>query len=311
LSPEARPPVSIVVPVYRSARMLEALVTEIEAALAQKVTFEIILVNDGSPDGSWAEIERLAATREHLTGVDLMRNYGQHNAILTGALRARHPVVVTMDDDLQHPPERILDLVDKLADGYDVVYGTAVAEKHQLWRRVAGDVSDWVLSHFMNMEFAQASSAFRAFRSELTRPFQSFRSPHVDVDVLLSWGTVRFGVVPIAHRERKDGASNYTFVKLVTHAINVLLCFSTAPLRLATGVGFAFLVFGAGVFFFVIGRWLKEGSVPGFPFLASLTTLFAGAQLFALGIIGEYLARVHIQLSGRPLSLVRRTTRDS
>jgi undecaprenyl-phosphate 4-deoxy-4-formamido-L-arabinose transferase len=130
----------------------------------------------------------------------------------------------------------------------------------------------------------------------------------VDIDVLLSWGTVKFGAVTVEHRERKDRASNYTFLKLVAHAIKMLLSFSTVPLRLATFIGFSFILFGAVVLVFVVGRFLSEGSVPGFPFLASITTLFSGAQLFAIGIIGEYLARVHIRQSGRPMSLVRGTT---
>lgn len=300
--------ISIVIPIYNSAPMLDALVDEIEGTLRGRIEFEIVLVNDGSSDDSWAAIERQASRYPFVRGVDLMRNYGQHNALLTGILASNHPIIVTMDDDLQHPPDQIIPMVEMLDKGFDVIYGRPEKEEHELWRVVAANVSKFVLSRFMRMEFAEAASAFRAFRADLSRPYQNIRAPQVDVDVLLSWGTVKFGVLPVTHRERMSGRSNYTFIKLVAHAINNLLAFSTAPLRLASFIGFGFIFFGVLVLLFVVVRWYQEGSVPGFPFLASVITLFAGAQLFAIGIIGEYLARIHSRQSGRPMSVVRRTT---
>ena len=128
----------------------------------------------------------------------------------------------------------------------------------------------------------------------------------MSIDVLLTWGTTRFAAVPVRHDPRQVGVSNYTFRKLVRHALNMMTGFSTLPLQLASVVGFAFTLFGLLLLVYVIGRYLIEGgSVPGFPFLASTIALFSGAQLFALGIIGEYLARMHFRMMDRPSYVIR------
>jgi undecaprenyl-phosphate 4-deoxy-4-formamido-L-arabinose transferase len=161
----------------------------------------------------------------------------------------------------------------------------------------------------MGAEIAREVSAFRAFRTGLREAFRDYRSPWVSIDVLLTWGTARFAAVPVRHDPRRVGSSNYTLRKLVNHALNMATGFSVAPLRLASLVGFAFTLFGTGVLAYVLGRYLLEGaSVPGFPFIASVVAIFSGAQLFALGIIGEYLARMHFRMMGRPTFTVRSRT---
>jgi undecaprenyl-phosphate 4-deoxy-4-formamido-L-arabinose transferase len=270
--------------------------------------FEILLVDDGSRDGSWGTIVMLARQYPELRGVRLMRNFGQHNAILCGVREAKYEITVTMDDDMQHPPHEIPRLVAALEDA-DVVYGTPRAERHDMWRALASQVTKRALQSVMGAETARKVSAFRVFRTSLRRAFQDYRSPFLSLDVLLTWTTTRFTAVKVDHRERRYGRSNYTFRKLVAHAVNMMTGFSVLPLQLASLTGFLFTLFGIGILAYVVGRYLIQGtSVPGFPFLASLIAIFSGAQLFALGIIGEYLARMHFRMMERPTYAVAETT---
>jgi glycosyltransferase involved in cell wall biosynthesis len=299
--------ISLVVPVYNSEATLVELTDRICSVLTPLVrSFEIILVNDGSRDESWEVITELAEQNPNVRGLNLMRNYGQHNALLCGIRVAQNEIIVTMDDDLQHPPEEIPKLLEKLAEGYDVVYGAPRREQHGAWRDIASQVTKLALHSVMGAATARNVSAFRALRTQVCDAFVNYRSRFVSIDVLLTWGTTRFAAVSVRHDPRRIGASNYTFRKLAVHALNMLTGFSVLPLRLASFVGFSFTVFGLGVLIYVIGRYLIEGgSVPGFPFLASVIAIFSGAQLFALGIIGEYLARMHYRLMERPTYVIR------
>jgi glycosyltransferase involved in cell wall biosynthesis len=298
---------TVVVPVYNSQLSLPDLLDALLRVLqGQGIAFEIILVNDGSRDESWDVLRRLATPVPELVAINLMRNYGQHNALLAGIRAARYDTIVTIDDDLQHPPSEIWRLLEKLNDGYDVVYGTPTSEQHGLVRNLASQITKLTLQGTMGAVTARKVSAFRAFRSSLRDSFAEYRGPFVSIDVLLTWGTSRFAAVPVQHQARAKGVSNYTLAKLLAHAMNMMTGFSTLPLQLASLVGFAATLFGLVVLVYVIGRYLAEGgSVPGFPFLASLIAIFAGAQLFSLGIMGEYLARMHFRLMEKPPYTVR------
>jgi undecaprenyl-phosphate 4-deoxy-4-formamido-L-arabinose transferase len=290
----------VVVPVYNSEGSLRALVERTHGALFDRI-HEIVLVNDGSTDESWPVIRSLSTAGSSVRGLALMRNYGQHNAVLAGVRAARGSVIVTMDDDLQHPPEEIPKLLGALTGDYDVVYGTPERLPHSTFRNVSSWLTKLVLQKAMGAETARHVSAFRAFRTSLRSAFDQYRSPFVSIDVLLTWGTRRFRSIRVEHRPREIGASNYTLRKLVTHALTVATGFSTLPLRLASILGFSFTVFGLLVLAWVVGVYLlRGGSVPGFPFLASLIAIFSGAQMFALGILGEYLARMHSRMMERP-----------
>jgi glycosyltransferase involved in cell wall biosynthesis len=299
--------ISIVIPVYRSEAILTELVRRLEPVLASLAdNFELVLVNDCSPDGSWDVISRLVQEHPWVRGINLMRNYGQHNALLCGIRAARYDVIVTMDDDLQHPPEEIPKLLEKLAGGYDVVYGTPEHEQHGIGRDFASWVTKLALQSVMGAEIARQVCAFRGFRSQVAKAFTHYEGSFVSIDVLLTWGTNRFATVPVNHVPRKQGASGYTFRKLMTHAMNMMTGFSTLPLQMASLIGFVFTLFGLFVLAYVVGRYFVYGNpVPGFPFLASIVALFSGAQLFALGIIGEYLARMHFRSMQKPPYVVR------
>jgi undecaprenyl-phosphate 4-deoxy-4-formamido-L-arabinose transferase len=302
--------VSVVVPVYESEQSLAALVGELFDRLpAISEHHEIILVDDGSSDASWTTIERLARERPDVRGLKLMRNYGQHNALLAGIRAARYDTIVTMDDDLQHPPAEVSKLLARLDEGFDVVYGVPAQQQHGLLRDLASFMTKLALQGTMGADNARNTSAFRAFRTELRQASAAYAGPFVSIDVLLTWGTRLFSHVVVRHEPRRLGTSKYTVRKLITHALNMMTGFSTLPLQLASILGFAFTLFGVALFGYVlINYFFLGGSVPGFTFIVSVIALFSGAQLFAIGVIGEYLARVHFRLMDKPPYAVRRDT---
>jgi glycosyltransferase involved in cell wall biosynthesis len=301
---------SAIVPVHRSEAILPLLIPRLTAALeAIGPAHEIILVDDGSADGSWGVIAAAARQDSRIRGIRLMRNFGQHNALLVGIRQARYRHIVTLDDDLQNPPEEIHLLLERLTDDVDVVYGTPASEQHSVWRSAASRVTKYALEEAMGANAARSVSAFRVFRTELRRAFERYQSPDTSIDVLLTWATTRFATVHVVQDPRAVGQSNYTFSRLLHHALNMMTGFTTRPLRIASIIGFVFTIFGAVVFIVVVVRNLIEGdAVPGFPFLASIIAVFSGVQLLILGIMGEYVARMHLRLLERPTYVVAETT---
>lgn len=295
---------------FNSAEVVDLLVDRLESVLSSAASeYEIVLVNDGSSDTSWQRIESLMRTRPSVRGIDLMRNFGQHNALLAGIRAARFEVVATLDDDLQNPPEELPKLLEALDGSHDVVYGTPIRPEHGLGRGIGTWLTKVALQSAMGSDIARKVSPYRVFRSDLRDAFSSYHGSYVSIDVLLAWGTTRFTTVPVQHVRRETGRSNYSFRKLAVHALNMATGFSTRPLRLASFVGFFFALFGLAVLIEVVVRRFLQGSpVPGFTFLASIVAIFAGAQLFALGIIGEYIARMHFRLMDKPPYVIRRHT---
>jgi undecaprenyl-phosphate 4-deoxy-4-formamido-L-arabinose transferase len=307
--PGIRAGISAVVPVYQSEASLGELHRRLSESLASLAdSYEIVLVEDAGGDDSWARIEAMAAADPHVRGARMSRNYGQHNALLCGIRMARHALIVTLDDDLQNPPEEIGRLVEALSDDVDVVYGTPEEEQHGFLRNQASRMTKLALQGAMGAETARRTSTFRLFRTRVREAFAGYRGPYVSIDVLLTWGTTRFTHVAVRHDPRTVGASTYTLGKLITHGVNMITGFSTLPLQVASLIGFLFTLLGGVVLAVVLVNYLVNGSeVPGFAFLASIIALFSGAQLFALGIIGEYLARMHFRTMDRPSYVVSET----
>ncbi|MFA5336809.1 MAG: glycosyltransferase family 2 protein, partial [Candidatus Omnitrophota bacterium] len=294
--------ISVVIPVYKAENSLRELYNRLKEHL-EKISkdFEIIMVEDCGGDKSWDIIKELSSADSQVRGIQLSRNFGQHNALLCGIRNASKDIIVTLDDDLQHPVEEIGTLLKELSLGYDVVYGTPEKEQHGFLRDISSMITKIVLSNVMGAENARHVSAFRVFHAQLREAFADYHGSFVSIDVLLTWGTTRFSAISVYHDLRRSGQSNYTFRKLVTHALNMVTGFSTVPLRLASLIGFVFTFFGIITLFYVIGRYFVYGRVvPGFPFLASIISIFSGAQLFALGVIGEYLVRMHFRIMDKP-----------
>ena len=303
--------ISVVIPVYNSALILPELVERLAAVLpGLKGEFEVILVNDGSRDESWNVIEDLSGKYELVRGLCLMRNYGQHNAVLAGIREAKYDLIITLDDDLQHPPEQIPKLFHNLNVNIDVLYGVPEKEPHGRLRAIASRLTKLSLRHALGAEAARNVSAFRIFRTKLRSGFNEFHSPFVSIDVLLTWSTRRFSAVVVQHQPRSRGSSNYNFFRLLQHAATLMTGFSVWPLQMASLLGFTITIFGLVVFLYVVTNYFLNGSsVAGFPFLASIIALFSGAQMFALGIMGEYLARMHFRLLDRPAYVVAEDTK--
>jgi glycosyltransferase involved in cell wall biosynthesis len=309
-SDPTQPSISVVVPVYNSELMLPELVRRLQPVLAGMAReYELVLVNDGSRDQSWKVVQELARSFPWVRGINLMRNYGQHNALLCGIRAARNDVTVTMDDDLQHPPEEIPALLTELSlKRADVVYGTPEREQHGFWRNLASRMTKLAMEQMIEATRARDISSFRAFRTHLRDGFAGFQSPFVSIDVLLTWSTAKTTAIHVRRDPRTIGKSNYNLWKLVVGTINVITAFSTLPLRFATLIGLLMALFGTGVLVYVVGTYLFHGSIPGFPFLACIVAIFSGSQLVALGIIGEYLGRIFLRSMGRPVYAVGETT---
>jgi len=305
--------VSVIIPVYNSADTLEPLVDRLVNVFQDQASeCEILMINDGSQDHSWQVIQTLASSHSQVRGLDLMRNFGQHNALLAGIRRATGEVIVTMDDDLQNPPEEVPKLLAKLAEGHAVVYGSPVQKQHGLIRDSASVFVKIALRAGLGFKHASHTSAFRAFRTQLRDAFSDFHAKHVSIDVLLTWATTDFSWVPVQHNERSSGASGYTLHKLLDHTINMLTSFSSLPLRIASFVGFVFMVFGILILIYALTVYLfAGGTVPGFTFLASIIAIFSGVQLFSLGVIGEYIGRIHQQALNQPCYVISDETSAS
>ena len=305
--------ISVVIPVYNSEGTIRRLTEELLSVhRGSDTNLEIILVEDGSRDKSAEIVRQLSNENEQVRCAVLMRNYGQHNALLAGIRRATNDIIVTIDDDLQNPPSEIKVLLDKLSEGYDVVYGRPLRDRHGFLRNLASALTKLALSSNLGVEVARDVSAFRAFRTILRKGFDSYSDPSVSIDVLLSWTTDRFAAVDVKHEPRKAGQSNYTIGMLVRHAMNLMTGFSTLPLQLASVVGFCTVVFGLGTLTYVLVRYfIGGGTVPGFTFIASIVSIFSGAQLFAIGLFGEYLARIHFRSMDKPAYVIRYESSDN
>ena len=300
--------VSVVVPVFGTGADLPDLAARLRGVLDRPSgEWELILVNDGSPAGTWEKIADLATSDPHIHGIDLLRNFGQHNALLAGIRASKGDLVVTMDDDLQHPPEEIPRLVAALGE-YDVIYGTPLERVRGRTRDLAAVLSKLALGTVLGPKHARNVAAYRVFRGSLREAFIAYDNPAVSIDVLLSWATSRIGAVGVRYEPRRQGRSGYSAWRLLSLTFNMVTGFSVWPLRASSLTGVAFAAFGVFVLGFVLFRYMTAGvAVPGFAFLASVIAIFAGAQLFSLGIMGEYLARIYFRTMHKPPYLVRTT----
>ena len=299
--------ISVIIPVFNSAETITSLHSRITSVLTKmEVDYEILFINDASGDNSSEVMRNIADNDSMVKCIDLNKNYGQDNATLCGIRKANYDLIVTLDDDLQNPPEEIPKLLEKLEQGSDVVYGYPKIEEHGVFRNLASALTKIALKTAMGIENARHVSSFRAFKTNLRKAFNQYKGSYVSIDVLLSWGTNSFRAIPVDHDVRRIGKSNYTLKKLVQHALNMITGFSILPLQIASIMGFILAFFGLGVLIYVLWEVLIEGSpVPGFPFLASIISIFSGAQLLAIGIIGEYLARQHFRMLDKPQYFIK------
>jgi glycosyltransferase involved in cell wall biosynthesis len=298
--------ISVVIPCYRSAPVLPTLVARLSTVLPTvSPEYEVILVVD-SPDDTWDVASDLAVKYDNIQAIRMARNYGQAAAVIAGIRAARHDVIVTMDDDLQHLPEEIPKLVAALTDDLDLVYGIAGEEEHGFFRSACARSVKAAMSTAMDVENAKLLSAFRVFRAFLRAGLDDVRGPHVSIDVALFWSTTRIRAIDVRMDRRTVGTSGYNFFSLVKHALNMIMGYSTKPLRVVTYFGF--LVGLGGALLLARLLWLYyhgDTTVAGFTTIASMVAIASSAQMIAIGVLGEYLGRVHSAGMGRPTYVIR------
>lgn len=313
LEPQSVRSVSIVIPVYNSERTIGALVDELAALFTQKFqTLQIVLVNDGSRDASHRIINETC--RRHpglITYVRLMRNFGEHNAVMCGLRHAACDSVVIMDDDFQNPPSEALKLISKLEEGHDVVYSRYLTKRHGLFRNLGSWFNNrlacWVLGKPRNLYL----SSFKAMTLTLARLVTMYDGPFPYLDGLILKYTCAIGVQDTEHAVRREGSSNYNLPRLVRVLLNMATIGSLLPLRLASVAGITMALFGfsLGAFFIIShqvgGVLLKQSIPPGWASLITCITVFAGMQLLLMGILGEYLGRLYILQNKIPQYAIR------
>jgi glycosyltransferase involved in cell wall biosynthesis len=308
--------VSVVIPCYRSRAMLPELVERLQKVLESGADglvddYEVILVVDGSPDDTYAVAREMELASTKVRAVLLRRNYGQHNALLAGIARAQYEVTITMDDDLQHRPEELPKLLEPLADPLvDLVYGVALVEEHGMMRSFASRMVKSALA-WAGVDNARDVSALRAFRTDLREGFSHIADAFASVDVVLSWTTSGVRTVRLPMDQRAVGRSAYGLSRLFRHAVTMVTGYSSVPLRVVTWLGLACGLAGLVLLAFVIQAFVTGSTtVAGFTTLASMIALFSGAQMVSLGILGEYIGRMHFRGMQRPTYLVRVDGRD-
>ncbi|MHB0959357.1 MAG: glycosyltransferase family 2 protein [Pirellulaceae bacterium] len=294
--------VSVVVPVYNSADMLAELVRRtlvvLEGAFA---SYEIVLIDDGSVDRSWEVLCELQAKHsDHLVVIQLMRNFGQHNALMCGLRRVGGRLVVTMDDDLQTPPEEIPKLVERIeTGGFDLVYGQYESKQHELWRNLGSGLVN-LFYRFVFRSQVKVTS-FRTIRRELSDKILSYDLNFTYLDGLLAWNSQRIAGARVEHHPRTSGRSGYSLAKLVILAMNLFTNFSLFPLQMVSMLGFVFALFGFTLGTYYIFRAIFQTIVvPGYASLIVSIFILGGAQLLALGVLGEYLGRLHLNVNRKP-----------
>ena len=300
---------SIVIPVYRSAKVLPELHRRLTETLVKlKEDYEILFVEDCGGDSSWEVIEAIAQHDAHVCGIKLSRNFGQHAATICGISKARGKYIITLDDDLEHSPEFIPQLIEKAREGYALVYGVFKNRTHSTWRNLTSAFARRAFNAAipsLNYEY----TAFRVIDSSIAKALAEFDSPFPFIDGYLSWLTNNYATVEIPHSARTEGASNYSFRKLFIHTINIFVTFSDLPLRLATWIGLSAFFAGMVWLAVIAGRYFFGGiSVSGYASIMAGILLFGGVQLLVLGIFGEYLSRMNFKSSKKPLFLVAHTT---
>jgi polyisoprenyl-phosphate glycosyltransferase len=300
---------SVVIPVYRSEATVRLLVARLLPVLeATGDTHQIVLVDDGSDDGTWRVLCELQADHpDGVVAIQLMRNYGQHNALMCGFRNAVGDIIVTMDDDLQNPPEEIPKLLETIrAGGHDLVYGTYLSKKHSSWRN-AGSA---IVNGFYRLVFGNkvCLSSFRAIRRTLLGTILPYDLNFTFVDGLLAWNTVRIGQVEVEHHARTSSKSGYNLGKLLLLTFNLFTNFSLIPLQLVSACGLVVSTCGFLLaLYYLIQAVLSQITVPGFASIIIAVLIIGGTQLVAIGIIGEYLGRLHLNVNRKPQYQVRST----
>ncbi len=308
----AGPALSFVIPLYHSAETIGGVVREIEG-LEIEGGHEIVLVHDGSGEATSAVCRELVKhAKVPITLVEHARNYGEHNAVLTGWRHAKGTHLVNLDDDGQNPPTEAVRLWRHAKEaGLDVVFGHYDEKQHSAWRNLGSwftnRMTDWALDKPPGFYL----SSFRCVSAFVAQQVVAYAGPYPYIDGLLLQVTQRIGSIEVRHEPRRAGTSTYTLSRLLRLWLSAWINFSVLPLRVATVMGLLIAAIGVGALLWVIWLWLQqEGPEYGFGWLMAALLIFSGAQLVMLGLIGEYVGRMFLAVNQRPQSVVREVSRS-
>jgi glycosyltransferase involved in cell wall biosynthesis len=297
---------SVVIPLFNEEGNIEPLYNRLTMVMhTLNKPYEIIFVDDGSSDSSFEILKKIQSKDKNTKVIRFTRNFGQHPAIMAGFNAASGEVIITLDADLQNPPEEIPKLIKKLDDGQEVVFGVFQERKHSPFRRAGSWFAKWVLATVLPVNITNLSG-FRAIRSCAVEQLKSLNEKSKFLDGLLCWMGYKVGTVEVKHEARHSGKTKYTPFKLIGLWLDMVISFTDFPLKIATFLG---LLFGTvslilALFYFI--RYFAYGySVPGFATTAILITFFSGIQLFSLGILGEYMGRINREVKNKAEYIIR------
>ena len=304
--------ISIVIPCYGSEATIENVVDEVIGTLnTRECLYEIILVNDCSPDNVWTKIQKLSEKYKEVKGIYLAKNFGQHSALMAGYRESKGDIVISMDDDGQTPADELYKLVDKIEEGYDVVYATYANKQHNFFRNLGSRVNDFMCEKLLGKPKGLMVTSYFAARKFVINEVCKYENSFTYVIGLIFRTTRNIGTVPVTHRAREEGRSGYTLSKLLALWMNGFTAFSVQPLRLASMLGIGFAMFGFLGFIYVFVNKLINPDVPvGWSSTVAVVLLVGGIILTTLGIIGEYLGRVYISINDAPQYVIRETTEN-
>jgi dolichol-phosphate mannosyltransferase len=294
---------SVIVPVFNEEGNVQALASRVVATMeAIGEPFELLFVDDGSTDGTPEVLRQVTASEPRVRVVRFTRNYGQEAAVEALYLNARGRWLIQMDGDLQHPPEEIPRLIAKKDEGYDVVYGVRQRRHDALFRVAASRAMQWSMRSMMEIELPDDVSTFRLMSAPIARLVAALPERRKFFSALLVWSGARIGTVNVSHAARHAGATHYGFTKLLNHTFDLIVGFSSKPLRYIGTLGFVLAIAGLGMGLWVIARKLLwDYGMMGWPSLFAAIVILGGMQLIATSVIGEYIARIYVQAQARPL----------
>lgn len=298
---------SICVPVYKSETILEKFVETIQKEVNFVNDIELILVNDCSPDNSWQKIVELKQKYNFIIGVNLIKNFSQHNAVMAALNEASGDIIITMDDDLQHNPADTIKLYNKIInDKYDVCYTRFLNREHKHWKVLGSKFNDIVANLLAIKPKDLYLSPFRAMTKQVRDLIVIYDGPYPHVDGLILSVTSNIGTIEVEHNKRFEGEGNYSFIKSVSLWTKMTTGFSVLPLRIATYLGIlislsAFLL----LVIFTLQKFIYDAMPNGWTSIVVLILFFGGVQLFTIGIIGEYVGRTYLNINKKAQFIVR------
>lgn len=300
--------ISVCIPCYKSAKTLPIVVGGIKEEFKKrgKEDYQIVLVNDGSPDNTFGVILDLCREDKNITGINLSKNYGQPSAKLAALREAAGDVIVFMDDDGQHPADGIFKLVDKLNEGYDVVYADFKHKQHDAFKRLTSNMHNSLAEFMGNKPKGVKRSSFTAWSRMVVDAMLTYKSPFISIGSFMMSITNKFANAEVEHKKRLEGSSGYTLKKLFKMWLNIFISFSMMPLRIATYLGFLFSGVGfVGIIYLLIRKIVHPTRVAGYTSTMITVLFMSGVIMLILGIMGEYLGRIYMTISGMPQYNVR------